>query len=78
MKKERWAAGILAAGCIALALAAKTLAFMSGRAYVVPQDIKEMAADVLRHRLTLSYEAEAEDLSADDLIQRLLNELRTP
>ncbi|MEA4863028.1 MAG: AAA family ATPase [Victivallaceae bacterium] len=63
---------------IALALAAKTLAFMSGRAYVVPQDIKSVAADVLRHRLTLSYEAEAEDLSADDLILRLLNELRTP
>ncbi len=63
---------------IALALAAKTLAFMSGRAYVVPQDVKSVAFDVLRHRLTLSYEAEAEDLSSDDIIGRMLNELRTP
>ncbi len=63
---------------IALALAAKTLAFVSGRAYVVPQDVKLVAFDVLRHRIALSYEAEAEDLSSDAIIKRMLNELRTP
>jgi len=63
---------------IALALAARGLAFMEGRAYVTPEDVKELAPDVLRHRLVLTYEAEAEDLSADDLIVRILNELKTP
>lgn len=63
---------------IALSLAAKTLAFMNGRAYVVPQDVKSVAVDVLRHRLTLSYEAEAEDVTSDEIVNRLLNELRTP
>lgn len=63
---------------IALALAAKGSAFLNGRAYVTPQDVKDLAPDVLRHRLLLTYEAEAEELSSDDLIVRVLNELRTP
>jgi len=63
---------------IALALAARGLAFMEGRAYVTPEDVKSLAPDVLRHRLILTYEAEAEELSADDLIVRILNELKTP
>ncbi len=63
---------------IALALAARGLAFMEGRAYVTPEDVKELAPDVLRHRLLLSYEAEAEEMSADDIIARILNELKTP
>ena len=63
---------------IALALAAKGAAFLEGRAYVIPQDVKTLAPDVLRHRLILSYEAEAEGLDADSVIERILNELRTP
>ena len=63
---------------IALALAAKASALLAGRAYVVPQDVKDVALDVLRHRITLSYEAEAENLTADQIIIFLLEELRTP
>ncbi len=63
---------------IALALAAKGAAFLAGRAYVVPQDVKTLAPDVLRHRLLLSYEAEAEGMTSDDIIRKILNELKTP
>ncbi len=63
---------------IALAMAARGIAFLAGRAYVVPQDVKEVAADVLRHRILLSYEAEAENITTDAIIVRLLNELRIP
>jgi MoxR-like ATPase len=63
---------------IALALAAKGLALLRERAFVLPQDVKDIAPDVLRHRLVLSYEAEAENIDADAVISRLLSELRTP
>ena len=63
---------------IALALGAKAAAFTAGRAYVVPQDVKDIACDVLRHRVVPSYEAEAEDMTSDDIINRLLDELHTP
>ena len=63
---------------IYLALAARTQAFLQGRGYVTPQDVKTVAPDVLRHRLIVSYEAEAEELTADDLLQRMLNELPVP
>ncbi len=63
---------------IAMALAARGVALLAGRAYVLPQDVKEIAPDVLRHRIVLSYEAEAESIDTDTVIQRLLAELRTP
>jgi len=63
---------------IYLALASKAAAFLEGRAYVVPQDVKNIAPDILRHRILLSYEAEAESLGPDDIIKRILDELRTP
>jgi MoxR-like ATPase len=63
---------------IMMTLAAKAAAFMDGRAYVVPQDIKSVAHDILRHRIMLSYEAEAEDMDSASLISRILDELRTP
>ena len=63
---------------IALALAVKGQAFMEGRAYVIPQDVKTLAPDVLRHRLLLSYEAEAEGMTADHIIKMILDELKTP
>ena len=59
-------------------MAAKAEAFLAGRAYVTPQDVKTLAPDVLRHRLLLSYEAEAEGMSSDDVIRKILNELKTP
>jgi MoxR-like ATPase len=63
---------------IALALAAKAQAMLAGRAYVIPQDVKDSALDVMRHRVTLSYEAEAENITSDQVIEFLLEELRTP
>ena len=63
---------------IFLTLGAKAMAFLNGRGYVTPQDVKNIAADILRHRLLVSYEAEAEDLTADDLISRILSALPVP
>lgn len=65
-------------GAIALALGAKAAAFLAGRAYVIPQDVKDLAPDVLRHRLILSYEAEAEGMTPDSIISKILDELKTP
>ncbi len=63
---------------IALIEAARALAFMRGRGYVLPEDLGDLAADCLRHRLVLSYEALAEGLSADDLIARVTAKLPLP
>ena len=63
---------------IFLARAAKTNAYISGRAYVIPDDIKMMAKDVLRHRIILSYEAEAEEITSEDIINRILDEIEVP
>jgi MoxR-like ATPase len=63
---------------IFLARAAKTNAYISGRAYVIPDDIKMIAKDVLRHRIILTYEAEAEELTSEDIINRILDEIEVP
>jgi MoxR-like ATPase len=63
---------------IALHRAAKGHAFLSGRAYVTPEDVKAMAPDVLRHRLVISFEAEAEDLRPDHLVKQVLDRLPVP
>ena len=63
---------------IALQKAARAHALLGGRMYVSPDDIKTMAPDVLRHRVVLSYEAEAEELDADSVIARLLAHVRVP
>jgi MoxR-like ATPase len=63
---------------IALAMAARAHALLAGRAYVTPQDIKSMAHDVLRHRLILSYEAEAREVAAEDVITRVLDTIEVP
>jgi MoxR-like ATPase len=62
----------------ALALTARAHAFVSGRAYVTPEDIKAVAPDVLRHRLVLTYEAEAEEVTADQIVQRVLESVDVP
>jgi len=61
-----------------LAQAAKAYAFLQGRGYVIPQDIKTIGPDVLRHRVILSYEAEAEDLTSDDIIARIFDNVEVP
>ncbi len=58
--------------------AVKGMAFIKGRAYVIPQDVKDIAKDVLRHRIILTYEAEAENLTPDDVIQEILDTVPTP
>jgi len=63
---------------LALALAARAHAFLAGRGYVTPQDVKSIAPDVLRHRIVPSYEAEAEDVDADELVQRVLDGVPVP
>ncbi|MBQ3811181.1 MAG: MoxR family ATPase [Kiritimatiellae bacterium] len=63
---------------IALNLAARANAMLRGRAYATPQDVKEVAPDVLRHRVLLSYEAEAEELTPDAAIARILAEVPVP
>ena len=63
---------------IALVLAARALAFLRGRAYVLPQDVTELALDVLRHRLVLSYEALADDVDADAVVGRVLGAVPAP
>ena len=63
---------------LALMLAAKAHAFLQGRGYVTPQDVKSVAPDVLRHRIIPSFEAEAEELTADSLVSTLLDELPVP
>jgi len=63
---------------LALALTAKANAFLNNRSHVIPQDVKDIAKDVLRHRVIITYEAEAENLDSAELIQIILDELRTP
>jgi MoxR-like ATPase len=61
-----------------LARAAKALAMVRGRGYVIPEDVKELAPDVLRHRIIPTYEAEAEEITTDALIARLLDRIPVP
>lgn len=63
---------------IYLSVAAKAYAFLQGRGYVVPQDIKTIGMDILRHRIIVSYEAEAEDKTSEDVIKRIFEEVRVP
>jgi len=63
---------------IALTLAARAMAFLSGRYFVTPQDVKTVAMDVLRHRVSVTYEAEAENVTSRDVIERILNTLPVP
>jgi len=63
---------------IYLALAAKAHAFIKRRGYVTPEDIKSIGPDILRHRIILTYEAEAEDITTDDIIQRIFGQIEVP
>ena len=63
---------------IYLTRGAKGQAFLQGRAYVTPEDVKTIGLDVLRHRVSLTYEAEAEDKTSETVIQRIFDELPVP
>jgi MoxR-like ATPase len=63
---------------IALALASRAKAFLAGRGYVTPQDIKSVGADVLRHRVAVTYEAEAEDMTSEKIIEKIFANLPVP
>ncbi len=63
---------------INLAIASKAHAFLQGRGYVTPQDVKSIGMDVLRHRILISYEAEAEEKTSEDIIQRIFDEIEVP
>ncbi|WP_419581593.1 AAA family ATPase [Stieleria magnilauensis] len=63
---------------INLTLAAKANAFLAGRGYVTPADVKEIALDVLRHRVMVTYEAEAEERTSESIVTEILNHVKTP
>ena len=63
---------------INLALAAKAFAFIKRRGYVIPEDIRAVASDVMRHRIGLTYEAEAENITTEDIINEILNTVEVP
>ena len=63
---------------ISLALAARTYAFLKGRGYVIPEDVRAVCHDVMRHRIGLSYEAEANNISADEVISEILDKIAVP
>jgi MoxR-like ATPase len=63
---------------LALAATSRALAFLNGRGYVTPEDVKTIAPDVLRHRILLTYEAEAENLTSEDLVRQILDHVEVP
>lgn len=65
-------------GSINLALASKCYAFIKRRGYVIPEDVREVVMDVLRHRLGITYEAEAENVTSEDLVAKIVNEIQVP
>ncbi len=65
-------------GSINLALAAKCYAFIKRRGYVIPEDVRAVVYDVLRHRIGITYEAEAENITSEDIISKIINEIEVP
>ena len=63
---------------INLALASRALAFIKRRGYVIPEDVREVCLDVLRHRIGLTYEAEAENIKSEDIATEIVNKIDVP
>jgi MoxR-like ATPase len=63
---------------LAFSQASRAMVFLQGRGFVIPEDVKEVAKDVLRHRILLTYEAEAENVTSEELIERLLERVEVP
>ena len=75
--------GLISFGCsprasINLALASRAYAFIKHRGYVIPEDIRSMAHDVLRHRIGLTYEAEASNVTQEEIISKIINKVEVP
>ena len=77
-RKSAIAFGASPRASIYLAKAARAHAFLKGRGYVTPEDVRSIGLDVLRHRVLLTYEAEAEEKTADDVVQQVLNSGEVP
>ena len=65
-------------GSINLAFAAKCYAFIKRSGYVIPEDVRAVVYDVLRHRIGITYEAEAENITSEDIINKIVNEIEVP
>ena len=65
-------------GSINLAAASKAYAFIKRRGYVIPEDVRALSHDILRHRIGLTYEAEAENITSEDIITEILNTVEIP
>ena len=65
-------------GSINLAIASKCYAFIKRRGYVIPEDVRAVVHDVLRHRIGITYEAEAENVTSEDIINKIVNEIEVP
>ncbi len=63
---------------ISLALGARAMAFIRGRGYVIPEDVRSIAYDILRHRIAVTYEAEAEEITSENIISEILNNIEVP
>ena len=63
---------------ISMAIASRAYAFLKGRGYVIPEDVRAICHDVLRHRIGLSYEAEANNISADEVVSQILDKIAVP
>ena len=63
---------------ISLALASKAYAFIKRRGYVIPEDVRAVCMDVLRHRIGVTYEAEAEEVTSETIVQEILNKIEVP
>jgi MoxR-like ATPase len=63
---------------ISLALGARAMAFIRGRGYVIPEDVRSIAYDILRHRIAVTYEAEAEEITSENIISEILNNVEVP
>jgi MoxR-like ATPase len=61
-----------------LVQAARAHAFLRGRGYVTPDDVKQIAHDVLRHRIIVTYEAEAEEVNSEEIVRRILDQIEVP
>ena len=61
-----------------MAMASKALAFIKRRGYVIPEDVRAVCLDVLRHRIGITYEAEAEDITQEQIITEILNKVEVP
>ena len=61
-----------------MAIASKAYAFINHRGYVIPEDVRAVCHDILRHRIGLTYEAEAEEITVEDIINQILNKVEVP